>query len=116
MTPAREFASQRSLGQDRRMKRRILITLALAGMLSAQLVFAQSWSDLNPRQQQQLSDFQSIWSQLPSSRRAQLMGSAGQIARMSPTNRRKLVESMLQAAGGNAGAGDSSFGEFSGKR
>ena len=92
--------------QDRRMKRLFATSIALSTVLFANLALAQSWSELNASQQQQLSDFQAIWAQLPDPRRAQLLASAEQIARMSPANRKKLVDSMTQAANnvnGNSG-------------
>ena len=74
----------------------MLIVLLFAGGLHA-----QTWSELNARQQSQLSDFQSIWASLPDNRKSQLIRSAEQISRMSPANRRKLVDSMSLAAGVN---------------
>lgn len=88
------------------MNRYILLATGLAALLLVSGLQAQSWSELNARQQAQLSDFQSIWARLPDNRKAQLVRSAEQITRMSLANRRKLVESMTQAAGGNGVSAD----------
>lgn len=78
------------------MKRRytILLTLLVSSLLASSAVLAQAWSELSDQQQQQLSDFRVIWQDLDEDDRRQLIRSAEQINRMSPANRRKLVQSM----------------------
>lgn len=88
------------------MNRQFALCITLVTLLFAGVAQAQSWSELNARQQRQLSDFQSIWAQLPDNRKGQLLRSAEQISRMSPANRRKLIESMRQAAGGNGASAE----------
>jgi hypothetical protein len=80
-------------------------SLLLSGLLFAQAGFAQDWSDLSARQQRQLEDFRGIWSQLDGNRKRQLIGSAEQISRMTPANRRKLFNSMQRSTRDGSGSG-----------
>lgn len=87
------------------MNRTFTLGIGLVALLFSAILQAQSWSELSERQQRQLSDFQSFWSQLPDSRKTQLVRSAEQISRMSPANRRRLVDSVRQANGADAPSG-----------
>ncbi len=82
------------------MKTPAFLKALLAGsvLLVGGLSHAQDWSELSARQQQQLQDFQGIWSELDQNRKRELINSASQISRMSPANRQRLVDSMRRSS------------------
>lgn len=58
----------------------------------------QNWSELTQQQRQELAEFQELWPELSTERRARLIATSRQIARMPAANRSRLKDNLSGGA------------------